>query len=142
MQKQHRNPKRKDNFHRLSYCKYPRIPYILSLFIAFISSSNSVLPAQTKPQQYYICTGDFAKCYHCDFNCPGLNNCNADIILLTDSLKHKYIPCSICAKHSKKSKSKSKSNTKTRPKKTKSKKHHNQPQKQSKRRDELDEMPY
>lgn len=46
--------------------------------------------------KYYICTGSYSKVYHKSAHCRGLNNCGGEVISVSESIKKKRRPCSIC----------------------------------------------
>ena len=73
----------------------------IALLISFFLLSFPINSVNIQSDRYvYICTGNYAQCYHCRSNCSGLNNCHADIKRVTlnyaKSLNRK--PCKKCYK--------------------------------------------
>lgn len=50
------------------------------------------------PDEVYVCTGKYAKRYHCDENCKGLGSCKGEIRLVPISTAKKQgkTPCGYC----------------------------------------------
>ena len=70
-----------------------RLLLIVSLFVLCSASSD-------KEQRVYVCTGGWAKCYHLDKNCEGLNQCGGTIkqVTLEEAKKmDRGKPCGYCA---------------------------------------------
>lgn len=70
---------------------------ILAVAIAVLSLS-SYTGKQNKEEKVYICTGKYAKRYHCDENCKGLGSCKGKIRLVPISTAKKQgkTPCGYC----------------------------------------------
>lgn len=70
---------------------------ILAVAIAVLSLS-SYTDKQNEEEKVYICTGKYAKRYHCDENCRGLGNCKGEIRLVPISTAKKQgkTPCGYC----------------------------------------------
>ena len=69
---------------------------LLCLPLLFLCSS-----APDNEQKVYICTGGWAKCYHLDRNCEGLNQCGGTIkqVTLEEAKKmDRGKPCGYCIK--------------------------------------------
>jgi len=67
------------------------------LFIALLCFTS--LSCSHKPKnEVYICTGRYAKAYHFDPNCKGLNRCKAEIkvVALFEALVEGRTPCRYC----------------------------------------------
>ena len=70
---------------------------ILAIAIAVLSLS-SYTDKQNEEEKVYICTGKYAKRYHCDENCRGLGSCKGEIRLVPISTAKKQgkTPCGDC----------------------------------------------
>lgn len=56
---------------------------------------------ETKATQYdevYVCTGKYAKRFHCDEDCKGLQSCRSEIVIMSieEAEDHGLTPCGYC----------------------------------------------
>lgn len=68
---------------------------LLILGLLFLSNTS------TNEKKVYVCTGGWAKCYHYDRKCEGLNQCGGTIkeVSLEDAKKMgRSKPCGYCVK--------------------------------------------
>lgn len=77
-----------------------RLILSIALLIAGISGIMSVDAKyyDASASEVYVCTGKYAKKYHNDYECKGLQKCSAEIITLTveEAEKRGYTKCKIC----------------------------------------------
>lgn len=73
---------------------------ILMLPIALISCGGAKEKKNNELgfDEVYVCTGKYAKRYHCDENCKGLGSCKGEIRLVPISTAKKQgkTPCGYC----------------------------------------------
>lgn len=50
------------------------------------------------PDEIYVCTGKYAKRFHCDEDCKGLQSCRGDIVVMSIEEAEDYglTPCGYC----------------------------------------------
>lgn len=71
---------------------------IAIMLLLSVLSLSSYTDKQNKEEKVYICTGKYAKRYHCDENCRGLGSCKGEIRLVPISTAKKQgkTPCGYC----------------------------------------------
>ena len=79
--------------------------YIILLFalLAIVSCGGSKEKGKenTRPLHYdevYVCTGKYAKRFHCNEDCKGLQSCRGDIVVMSIEEAEDYglTPCGYC----------------------------------------------
>jgi hypothetical protein len=76
-------------------------PTFLLFAMLAIASCGGTKEKENKKLHYddvYVCTGRYAKRFHCDENCRGLGNCKGEIRLVPISTAKKQgkTPCGYC----------------------------------------------
>ena len=57
------------------------------------------IPRFSLGKRVFVCTGDYAECYHSKINCPGLQKCGIEIVSFkSDSIPQNLRQCELCYK--------------------------------------------
>lgn len=77
---------------------------IVFAIVAIVGTHYIVREVQRHSDTVYICTGKYAKAYHCTTHCKGLDNCSGEIVKMDkyDAQRRHRHPCGYCyGKHHK-----------------------------------------
>lgn len=71
---------------------------LLFAMLAIVSCGGTKENRKLHYDEVYVCTGKYAKRFHCDEDCKGLQSCRGDIVVMSIEEAEDYglTPCGYC----------------------------------------------